>query len=149
MNLLIRADADARIGTGHVMRCLAVSQAWQGRGGKVVFSVVTWLRALETRLRKEGIDVIRPSAEPGSRDDARQTAELARQKGAEWVTVDGYHFTAEYHRILKTTCPFLLFLDDNGHASHYAADIVLNQNIYASEALYKSKEPYTRLMLGP
>ena len=35
--LLIRADADARMGTGHVMRCLALAQAWQDAGGSVEF----------------------------------------------------------------------------------------------------------------
>jgi len=32
--LLIRADADTQIGTGHLMRCLALGQAWQDAGGR-------------------------------------------------------------------------------------------------------------------
>ena len=36
-NLLVRADADARMGTGHLMRCLALAQAWQADGGQVIF----------------------------------------------------------------------------------------------------------------
>jgi hypothetical protein len=31
--LLIRAEADARMGTGHVLRCLALGQSWQRTGG--------------------------------------------------------------------------------------------------------------------
>src|SRR5690606_29174524 len=42
----------------------------------------------------------------------------------------------------------LLFIDDNGHADHYYADIILNQNLHAHEDIYIKKEPYTRLLLG-
>ena len=34
---MVRADASATQGTGHVMRSLALAEAWQERGGTVVF----------------------------------------------------------------------------------------------------------------
>ena len=148
MNLIIRADANTKIGIGHVMRCLAIGQAWQDKGGDVIFLIATENRRVEARLRSEGFKVISINAKPGTDDDSLETANLAQKSGVKWVVVDGYHFGADYQRIIKDSGIGLLFLDDNGHAEHYFADIVLNQNIYAQRELYKSKEPYTKLMLG-
>jgi hypothetical protein len=45
--LLIRADADPKSGTGHVMRMLALAQAWNRRGGEVIFaSIHHWASTL-------------------------------------------------------------------------------------------------------
>ncbi|MGH7452631.1 MAG: UDP-2,4-diacetamido-2,4,6-trideoxy-beta-L-altropyranose hydrolase, partial [bacterium] len=73
---------------------------------------------------------------------------LARQRGASWIVADGYHFGADYQRIIKEAGLCLLFIDDDGQAEHYYADIVLNQNLHARESFYAGKEPYTRLLLG-
>ena len=48
----------------------------------------------------------------------------------------------------KTAGLSVLFLDDNGHAGFYSADLVLNQNVHAAESRYGRREPYTRLLLG-
>ena len=32
--MLIRADSSAKMGTGHIMRCFALAQGWQSKGGK-------------------------------------------------------------------------------------------------------------------
>jgi spore coat polysaccharide biosynthesis predicted glycosyltransferase SpsG len=63
--------------------------------------------------------------------------------------VDGYHFTGEYQKAVKQEGLSLLVVDDFGHAEHYWADVVLNQDMNAEECLYRSREPYTRLLLGP
>jgi len=146
--LIVRADASIEMGTGHLMRCLALAQVWQDTGGHVTFLVATETPVLEARLRSEGMEVVHLPAQPGSTDDAIQTADLARQIGADWVVVDGYHFSGDYQRVIKDYGLHLLFIDDIGHAEHYYADFVMNQNIHAHEGLYKNKEPYTRLLLG-
>jgi UDP-2,4-diacetamido-2,4,6-trideoxy-beta-L-altropyranose hydrolase len=146
--LLIRADANVAMGTGHVMRCLALAQAWQDAGGKSVFAMAEPPPPVRERLLSEDMEVVPVEIQPGSREDARCVAELANRRAVTWVVVDGYHFDADYQRELKNAGLQVLFVDDNGHASYYTADLVLNQNAHADESLYPNREPYTRLLLG-
>jgi UDP-2,4-diacetamido-2,4,6-trideoxy-beta-L-altropyranose hydrolase len=146
--LVIRADASMEIGIGHIMRCLALAESWQDTGGEVFFVSSYDSPALEDRLKKDGIEILHISQEPGTVGDAVETARIAHERGADWIVVDGYHFGAEYQKTITGTGLSLLFIDDYGHADHYYADIVLNQNIYADMSFYKNNEPYTRFLLG-
>jgi UDP-2,4-diacetamido-2,4,6-trideoxy-beta-L-altropyranose hydrolase len=148
MKLLIRADASTQIGTGHVMRCLALAQACLDADGQVIFVMATAAPDLITRLKSEGMEVLHLSVEIGSAEDAAETAKLARQFDVNLVVVDGYHFGAKYQEIIKEFELKLLFIDDYGHAKQYYADIILNQNIHAEEELYTNRQPYTQLLLG-
>ena len=148
MRLVFRVDGDTTIGTGHVMRCLALAQVWTDAGGKATFLLNTESPALEARLAAEGIEIGRVLAEPGSAADAAETVAQAKRVEAEWAVIDGYHFDADYQRRIKEAGLRVLFIDDYGHAGHYFAYIVLNQNIYADAELYENKESYTRLLLG-
>jgi UDP-2,4-diacetamido-2,4,6-trideoxy-beta-L-altropyranose hydrolase len=146
--LLIRADASLAIGTGHVMRCLALAQAWRDAGGNAVFAMADATPAVEERLRNERFEIVRAAVRVGGAADAEETAQLAHQHGASWVVVDGYEFGAEYQADLKSRGLKMMFIDDNGHASYYSADLVLNQNAHAREEMYSKRAPGTRLLLG-
>lgn len=146
--LLVRADGGAAIGSGHVMRCLALAQGWQDAGGDVVFATVDLDDTLRRRLVSERAGVVDLDAAPGSRLDAEATVREARQTGAEWVVADGYKFGATYQRAIHDAGLKLLALDDDGHAEHYHADVVLNVNLDADKSLYDRREPATRLLLG-
>jgi UDP-2,4-diacetamido-2,4,6-trideoxy-beta-L-altropyranose hydrolase len=146
--LIIRADANVAMGTGHVMRCLALAQAWQDEGGECIFAMAEANRFLEERVRSEKIEIVTITGPVGSQRDAAQFLELAGKHHARWVAVDGYHFDVEYQRRLKAAGLKLLLVDDTGHAGAYVADVVLDQNAHASENFYQRREPYTRLLLG-
>jgi UDP-2,4-diacetamido-2,4,6-trideoxy-beta-L-altropyranose hydrolase len=130
------------------MRCLALAQAWQDSGGVCVFAMIEPPAGITARLGEEGIEVAVLSSVPGSDDDARQTVELAKERNAAWIVVDGYQFSGDYQQSIKASGRCLLVLDDYGHAHHYWADLVLNQNLGAEESLYVRREPSTRLLLG-
>jgi UDP-2,4-diacetamido-2,4,6-trideoxy-beta-L-altropyranose hydrolase len=146
--LMVRADASAAIGSGHVMRCLALAKAWQNCGGNVLWLSAENIAALEERIRREGVDLRKIDSTPGTASDAEQTASAALRAGAVWVVVDGYRFVPEYIRSLKTVGLRVLLLDDDGRFDFYAADVILNQNICATADWYARREASTQLLLG-
>jgi len=148
VKLLVRADASAEIGSGHLLRCLALAQAWRGRGGEAIFATSPGRGALAERLVEEGFAVEPWAAKTGSERDCRETAERAGELGATWVVVDGYRFGAGYQRRLKDAGLALLWLDDDARTGSYCADLVLDQNVYADECKYRDRGPGTRLLLG-
>jgi UDP-2,4-diacetamido-2,4,6-trideoxy-beta-L-altropyranose hydrolase len=147
--LFFRADASVSIGTGHVMRCLALAQAWQDAGGRAVFAMAESTPSLRARLAAESCEMVSVSHPAGTTDDAAETVALAHERDSDWIVVDGYQFSADYQRALKGAGFKVLFFDDYGHAEHYFSDLVLNQNACASADSYLHKEPQTQLLLGP
>jgi UDP-2,4-diacetamido-2,4,6-trideoxy-beta-L-altropyranose hydrolase len=103
---------------------------------------------IESRLVAEGIDVILLEAEPGSEADSAETCRIARRLEADWLVLDGYQFGAEYQRAVKQAGFRLLAVDDYAHASHYWADMILNQDIDIDETLYGHRELYTQVLFG-
>jgi UDP-2,4-diacetamido-2,4,6-trideoxy-beta-L-altropyranose hydrolase len=148
MNLIIRSDASVEIGTGHIMRCLALAQALQEQGGQAIFVFANKSSALENRLLLEGMQVVYLSVESGSTEDAKQTMNFSLIFNAQWIVIDGYQFGSEYQKIIKNSGVNLLFIDDYGHAEIYSADLVLNQNISAQSEWYQYRSPHTQLLLG-
>jgi UDP-2,4-diacetamido-2,4,6-trideoxy-beta-L-altropyranose hydrolase len=146
--LILRADASIAIGTGHVMRCLSLAQAWQDAGGKAIFAMVAPPPRLRARLLSEKMELVELGAAFDGDADAGRLVELAHRHSATWVVIDGYHFGTQYQRHLKAAELRVLCVDDNGSAGHYAADVILNQNAGAAASLYADREDYTRLLLG-
>jgi UDP-2,4-diacetamido-2,4,6-trideoxy-beta-L-altropyranose hydrolase len=143
----MRADANVFIGTGHAMRCMALGQAWRSKGGRVVFVTIgsnEWLRA---QLSKEGFEICTLPHLCRPAEDWQRTRALAACELDPWVLVDGYHFDVHYHHWVKEAGFRLAVIDDTAASSHYCADLLLNQNVFAEDLRY-SCEPYTRRLLG-
>ena len=145
--LVIRVDSNAKIGTGHLVRCLALGQAWKDAGRQVVFIVACQNEGLLRQMYEEKFDIhlLRKCYPDDSESDSTMSV-LAAHPNA-WVVLDGYHFDEAYQRRVGKAGHRLLIIDDMAQLKHYYADILLNQNLGAEQLNYPC-EPYTCLLLG-
>ncbi len=131
------------------MRCLAIAQAWQDAGGDLLFAHAESTPAVDARLRSEGMRSIVFRSTAASPDDAKELIATARSAHADWVIVDGYHFTNSYQLALQESQVPFMYLGDQDTGSHWHAQIVVNPDVRTSEELSATWEPETELLLGP
>ncbi|BDQ33002.1 UDP-2,4-diacetamido-2,4,6-trideoxy-beta-L-altropyranose hydrolase [Pseudodesulfovibrio portus] len=122
--LTIRADCSPTMGTGHVMRMIALGQAWQALGGDVRFEGRT--EPLTGRLKAEGFDCVPLAVAHPAPEDAQ--ALLAATSPNDWIVIDGYHFDTAYLKTIRDNGRRTLVVDDFFDRNEYPADIILNQN---------------------
>jgi len=148
VSLLFRTDDSVAIGSGHAMRCLALAQEWQRRGGLAIFSAAETTPSFLQRLAGDDIASLRIDAAPGSLADAEQTISLARANNAVWIVADGYRLGPVWQRAIKAAGLRLLVLDDHGFCDFFCADLLLNQNALPPDRDYAARAPGARQLLG-
>jgi len=132
--LIIRADAGGLLGTGHVMRMLALAQAYKRRGGDVVVASAQCPEDIVERVQElEVKHVFIPAEDLGGSGDVKSTIELCQKLGGKWLVLDGYHFDERYQKSFTGEAMKVLILDDYGHCEKWFADAVLNQNLRADK----------------
>ena len=151
-NLTIRADASTHIGTGHIMRCIALAQAWKDQGGNVTFLCHCDSAALRQRIIDEDFGftpIKKPHPDANDLSFTLNVLSAMNHHSAAtspWLVLDGYHFTPDYQKAIREHGYRLLVIDDMAHLNHYHADILLNQNIHASSLLYSCDKDTVKLL---
>ena len=140
-NLVIRADAGSRMGTGHVMRCFALAQAAIEQKAKVRFigrNSVPWVRDW---LNMSGVRFDELSGQIPDKENPQDILSQIRLAGYPshdtWVVLDGYHFTASCHKAVKNAGYRVLVIDDYAHLPEYHCDVLLNQNLGSARVDYR------------
>lgn len=151
--LFIRADASPSIGTGHVLRMLALAQAWRRRTAALpTFLCRALPPAVAQRLAAAGCPVHLLADEPDDPGCAVATAAALAPGVAAgaptWLVADGYHFGAPFQAAVRATGARLAIVDDNAENGPYDCDLVVNQNLHAEAAAYAARTATTRLLLG-
>jgi UDP-2,4-diacetamido-2,4,6-trideoxy-beta-L-altropyranose hydrolase len=151
-HLLLRADADPARGAGHVMRCLAIAEAWRQHGGHATLLSCRLNPVLGQRTEALGIGLMEiPLSYPDSADLRTACTGLEKVSRDDtdlpWFVLDGCHFDTIYQSLLRSAGCRLMVIDDTAHLRRYDADIILNHALSAQQFAYTCS-PQTLLLLG-
>ncbi|MFO0710607.1 MAG: hypothetical protein U0353_12255 [Sandaracinus sp.] len=125
MRLLVRADASHAMGAGHVLRCLAIAQAWADAGlGELTLASRELPPSLRARYEAEGARVVDLGSPDGC--TARSFEELVRSNAPHVVVMDGYHLGPEDRRAARSSGAPLALIDDNREVDVSEAALVIN-----------------------
>lgn len=178
LQVAFRADASQAMGTGHVRRCLALSQALTGFDAKTLFvcrrhdqvsehaltshQAVVWLGQPDLTVSAEGdlngADDVR-SVYPNWglvrwQQDADETIAALSPSPPNWLVVDHYAWDARWHRrVSKALGCKIMVIDDLGDRP-LAADLLLDQNLHSDHSAKYANcldpdRAKTRFLFGP
>ncbi len=148
--LLLRADAGGDLGSGHVMRLVALGEAWVDAGGACVLATASLPQALIARLGDNRGFVLHTIEAPAwSGADAAALTAVARKFSTRLAVVDSYLFDAPYLAALKAAGLHVVAVDDLARLPAYPCDVLVNPNLSGEAARYEGKAGDARLLLGP
>lgn len=131
--IYIRADGNTEIGTGHIMRCLSITEMVLEMGGSCTFIVAD--REMVSLLATKEIPYICLGSVWNDLDrETDQMERLIREMNIRSLLVDSYFVTADYlSRLNRLTR--VLYMDDL-NAFEYPCSALVNYNIYADPQNY-------------
>lgn len=140
--IIFRADAYPEIGTGHVMRCLALADACREDGAATCFAGYIADEVLRARIGHNGHGLILLPQDAGN-----DWLDRVRSR-TRWVVLDGYDFSVQDQAEIRNAGPSLLVVDDMAKLDEFVADIVLNQNFHANVEAYHAAGT-AKMLMGP
>jgi UDP-2,4-diacetamido-2,4,6-trideoxy-beta-L-altropyranose hydrolase len=166
MKVAFRVDSSLVIGTGHVMRCLALAEALDACGAEIIFLSRNHLGNSNRMIEDRGFELISiaevSDPSPYSLDtsysswlgvdpkrDAEETRLILGNRSVDWLVVDHYSLDSSWELSLRPCSRWIMVIDDLANRDH-VADVLLDQNLGKSEASYSNRvNSSCRLLLGP
>ena len=143
--ILIRADANEKIGTGHVMRCLSIANAFVRAGHEVKF--VTADHRGDGLIQSRGFESICLDSE-WTQMEREGMGRVVRTYRPDLLLVDSYFATESYLSSLSNSV-ILACIDDQNLAI-WDLDYLIYYNIFGPVMDYSGyKKTRTKLLLGP
>jgi len=167
MIVAIRTDASSTIGTGHVMRCIALAEELRARNVRVIFVCRDFPGSVADKVERKRFEVQYLPYESDTKNDlngdytswlgvtwdidAQQTLQaLGSSFPIDWLVVDHYSIDNRWESELRNRVRSILVIDDLANRNH-DCDVLLDQNKNTdSLELYRDLVPKNcRMLLGP
>lgn len=136
--LFIRADGNAQIGLGHIIRCISLAHMLKDE-----FEIRFYLKSPDAvvfdLVGNDGFNANEIQEEQEFLDFVDQNS---------YVVLDGYHFDTPYQTKLKESVKHLMFIDDL-HDRTFDAHTILNHAPNDDQERYQTVSGNTAFLLGP
>jgi hypothetical protein len=137
MRAVVRADASATVGSGHLARSLTLAASLAAHGFAVDFATRSPSEHTRRWIERAGHRVL-------VIDGSEIPSTCGAAASAELVVVDGYAFGADLHAALRKPGRVVCVIDDLGDQP-VAGDVVLNGNFFGERVAYDVQHR----LLGP
>lgn len=167
MKVVFRVDASLQIGSGHVMRCLALAQAFASNGHTCHFISRLHTGHLAALIAARGFTVLALPELPATHQadvsgtahsqwlgcdwnrDAEETLVHLRKLDADMLFVDHYAIDADWEAAVSPACRAIAVIDDLADRPHQS-QLLIDQNLGRHAADYAALTPQNcRVLAGP
>lgn len=132
--ILFRADGNAHIGSGHIMRCLSIADAFKRKNKDCLFVLAD--NTFQPLIESRGYAVYILESDYCDMDgEFENLKEVILSNCSEMLIADSYFVTANYLQKLKVLA-YLVYIDDLASFA-YPADVLVNYNAYGPDIDYK------------
>lgn len=141
--IFIRADANAHIGIGHVMRCRSIACAFEKFGEEIIFIIADHSSA--ELLQNYQVKCL-GTAWNDMLSEVDKLSSLIDAMKPTLLLVDSYYVSNEYFDAIRRHAR-IAYIDDQ-NAKEWNVDYIINYNIYSNVFDYSAYKKETQLMLG-
>lgn len=136
MNVLIRADGNERIGSGHIMRTKSIAAQLKGLGAKVLYALAD--ERGKRLINNEFQSVVLSSNYECLDDEIDALSSVVKEQEIKLILLDSYFVTPKYFKELKKLAK-VAYIDDLD-AFAYECEALINYGAFFDKNEYKARQ---------